>query len=204
MNYLPDGTVIPTLVEQVPTVENGLLKEDLTGFTATLKAGVALERRHAVHRRRRRLHLPVDHDPGERLRQHRSSGSRSRASPPSMSCTFEVAYADRQPQLVRPVHRHHLSATSCRSTSWRRARRRRRPSTRRRSAPGRTSSPRSPRTTRSSTRPTRTTASRTSPSSRPSTSRAAATPPRPPGPSSRRATGTSPGTSRSSRPSSTS
>ena len=40
MNYLPDGTVIPTLVEQVPTVENGLLKEDLTGFTATLKEGI--------------------------------------------------------------------------------------------------------------------------------------------------------------------
>ncbi len=35
MHYLPDGTVIPNLVEQVPTVENGLLKEDLTGFTAT-------------------------------------------------------------------------------------------------------------------------------------------------------------------------
>ena len=40
MNYLPDGTLIPTLVEQVPTVENGLLKEDLTGFTATLKEGI--------------------------------------------------------------------------------------------------------------------------------------------------------------------
>ena len=55
------------------------------------------------------------------------------------------------------------------------------------------------RTTRSSTRSTRTTASRTSPSSQRSTSRAAATPPRPPGPSSRPATGTMPGTCRSSR-----
>ncbi len=40
MNYLPDSTVIPTLVEQVPSVENGLLKEDLTGFTATIKEGI--------------------------------------------------------------------------------------------------------------------------------------------------------------------
>ena len=40
MNYLPDGTVIPTLVEAVPTIENGLLNEDLTGFTATLQEGI--------------------------------------------------------------------------------------------------------------------------------------------------------------------
>ncbi len=40
MNYLPDGSVIPRLVEEVPSFENGLLKEDLTGFTATLKSGV--------------------------------------------------------------------------------------------------------------------------------------------------------------------
>jgi len=30
LHYLPDGTIIPNLVEQVPTVENGLLAEDLT------------------------------------------------------------------------------------------------------------------------------------------------------------------------------
>ena len=40
MNYLPDGTVIPRLVEEVPSFENGLLNADLTGFTATLKSGV--------------------------------------------------------------------------------------------------------------------------------------------------------------------
>src|SRR5215207_3333715 len=40
MNYLPDGSVIPRLVEEVPSFENGLLKEDLTGFTATLKSDV--------------------------------------------------------------------------------------------------------------------------------------------------------------------
>ena len=40
MHYLPDGTVIPNLIEQVPTVENGLLKEDLTGFTATTLEGL--------------------------------------------------------------------------------------------------------------------------------------------------------------------
>ncbi len=40
MQYLPDGTVIPNLIEQVPTVENGLLKEDLTGFTATINEGI--------------------------------------------------------------------------------------------------------------------------------------------------------------------
>ena len=29
MNYLPDGTIIPRLVTEVPAVENGLLAEDL-------------------------------------------------------------------------------------------------------------------------------------------------------------------------------
>jgi len=33
LHYLPDGSLIPNLVEQVPTVENGLLAEDLTSAT---------------------------------------------------------------------------------------------------------------------------------------------------------------------------
>jgi peptide/nickel transport system substrate-binding protein len=40
MNYLPDGSIIPRLVEQVPTVDNGLLAPDLTGVTFKLKPGI--------------------------------------------------------------------------------------------------------------------------------------------------------------------
>jgi peptide/nickel transport system substrate-binding protein len=36
MNYLPDGTLIPNLITEVPTVENGGLAEDLTSVTYTL------------------------------------------------------------------------------------------------------------------------------------------------------------------------
>ncbi len=40
MSYLPDGTLIPTLVKEVPTIENGLLAEDLTSVTYNLLEGV--------------------------------------------------------------------------------------------------------------------------------------------------------------------
>jgi peptide/nickel transport system substrate-binding protein len=40
MYYLADGSIIPNLVEAVPTVENGLLAEDLTSATFTLLPGV--------------------------------------------------------------------------------------------------------------------------------------------------------------------
>ena len=40
MHYLPDGSLIPNLVTEVPTVENGLLSEDLTSVTYKLLDGV--------------------------------------------------------------------------------------------------------------------------------------------------------------------
>src|SRR5690606_7538739 len=40
MRYLPDGTIIPFLATEVPTVENGLLAEDLTSATINLREGV--------------------------------------------------------------------------------------------------------------------------------------------------------------------
>src|SRR5215204_2401521 len=40
MHYLPDGTLIPNLITEVPTVENGLLGEDLKGVTYKLLDGV--------------------------------------------------------------------------------------------------------------------------------------------------------------------
>ncbi len=40
MRYLPDGTIIPFLITEVPAVENGLLSEDLTSVTFNLKEGV--------------------------------------------------------------------------------------------------------------------------------------------------------------------
>jgi peptide/nickel transport system substrate-binding protein len=40
MHYLPDGTLIPNLITEVPTVENGLLAEDLKSVTYKLKEGV--------------------------------------------------------------------------------------------------------------------------------------------------------------------
>src|SRR5829696_2884053 len=40
MHYLPDGTLIPTLITEVPTVENGLLSEDLKSVTYKLLDGV--------------------------------------------------------------------------------------------------------------------------------------------------------------------
>lgn len=36
MHYTPDSTIIPNLVTDVPTVENGLLSQDLTEVTLTL------------------------------------------------------------------------------------------------------------------------------------------------------------------------
>src|SRR5687767_6640534 len=40
MHYLPDGTLIPNLITEVPTVENGLLGEDLKSVTYKLAEGV--------------------------------------------------------------------------------------------------------------------------------------------------------------------
>jgi peptide/nickel transport system substrate-binding protein len=40
MHYLPDGSLIPNLVTEVPTVENGLLTEDLKSVTYKLLDGV--------------------------------------------------------------------------------------------------------------------------------------------------------------------
>ena len=40
MNYMPDATVIPNLVTEVPSVENGGLSEDLTTVTYKLLPGV--------------------------------------------------------------------------------------------------------------------------------------------------------------------
>ncbi|MDP9354590.1 MAG: peptide ABC transporter substrate-binding protein, partial [Chloroflexota bacterium] len=40
MNYLPDGSIIPNLVTEVPTIENGMLGEDLKSVTFKLKEGV--------------------------------------------------------------------------------------------------------------------------------------------------------------------
>ena len=40
MHYLPDGTLIPNLVTEVPSVENGLLAEDLKSVTYKLLDGV--------------------------------------------------------------------------------------------------------------------------------------------------------------------
>lgn len=40
MHYLPDGTLIPNLITEVPTVENGLLGEDLKSVTYKLLDGV--------------------------------------------------------------------------------------------------------------------------------------------------------------------
>lgn len=40
MHYLPDGTLIPNLITEVPTVENGLLGEDLKSVTYKLQEGV--------------------------------------------------------------------------------------------------------------------------------------------------------------------
>lgn len=40
MRYLPDATVIPNLVNEVPSVENGLLAEDLSAVTLNLLEGV--------------------------------------------------------------------------------------------------------------------------------------------------------------------
>ncbi|MDQ2683979.1 MAG: ABC transporter substrate-binding protein, partial [Chloroflexota bacterium] len=40
LNYLPDGTLIPCLAAEVPSVENGGLAEDLSSITYKLKEGV--------------------------------------------------------------------------------------------------------------------------------------------------------------------
>jgi peptide/nickel transport system substrate-binding protein len=40
MRTMPDGSLIPNLVEEVPSVENGLLKEDLMEVTFNLRKGI--------------------------------------------------------------------------------------------------------------------------------------------------------------------
>lgn len=40
MHFLPDGTLIPNLVKEIPTVENGLLAADLSSVTYNLLEGV--------------------------------------------------------------------------------------------------------------------------------------------------------------------
>jgi peptide/nickel transport system substrate-binding protein len=40
LQYLPDGTLIPNLVTEVPTVENGMLAEDLKSVTFKLQDGI--------------------------------------------------------------------------------------------------------------------------------------------------------------------
>lgn len=40
MHFLPDGSLIPTLIKEVPSVENGLLAPDLTSVTYNLLEGV--------------------------------------------------------------------------------------------------------------------------------------------------------------------
>ncbi len=40
MSYMPDGVIIPTLVTEVPAVENGMLAEDLGSVTFTLREGL--------------------------------------------------------------------------------------------------------------------------------------------------------------------
>src|SRR5690606_12962318 len=40
LRYLPDGTIIPYLATEVPSVEAGTLAEDLTSATFTLREGV--------------------------------------------------------------------------------------------------------------------------------------------------------------------
>lgn len=40
MRYLPDATIIPNLVNEVPSVENGLLAEDLSAVTLNLLEGI--------------------------------------------------------------------------------------------------------------------------------------------------------------------
>lgn len=40
MHYLPDGTLLPNLITEVPTVENGLLGEDLKSVTYKLQEGI--------------------------------------------------------------------------------------------------------------------------------------------------------------------
>jgi peptide/nickel transport system substrate-binding protein len=40
LNYLPDGTIIPNLVTEAPSVENGMLAEDLSTVTFKLQEGI--------------------------------------------------------------------------------------------------------------------------------------------------------------------
>src|SRR5829696_8513139 len=40
MHYLPDGSIIPNLITEVPTAENGLLSEDLKSVTYKLQDGI--------------------------------------------------------------------------------------------------------------------------------------------------------------------
>ena len=40
LHYLPDGSLIPFLASQVPTIENGQLAEDLTSVTFTIPEGI--------------------------------------------------------------------------------------------------------------------------------------------------------------------
>ena len=68
ISYLPDGTKIPALAAEVPTIENGGLAEDLTSVTYKLKEGVLWSDGTPFTAERRGCHLAVDHRHGKQRR----------------------------------------------------------------------------------------------------------------------------------------
>ncbi len=205
MNYLPDGTVIPNLVEQVPTVENGLLKEDLTGFTATIKEGIVWSDGTPLTAADVVFTWQWIIDADERLGQLAICEPIQDITAVDER-TFTVTLRHAATSTGTPRSPGPPTATSCPSTSSSRAPRRPRTST----AGGLIGTGPYMVTSFAAERPGHLRGQPELPRAeqallrRPSTSRAAATRPRRRGPSSRPATGTTPGTSRSSPPSSTS
>ena len=63
LHYLQDGTLIPNLAAEVPTVENGLLAEDLTSVTYKLKEGILWSDGEPLTGGGRCLHLRLGRQP---------------------------------------------------------------------------------------------------------------------------------------------
>ena len=72
IHFLPDATPIPCLVTEVPSLENGLRRRRPHDRHLHPAGRDRLERRRAIHRRGRRLHLEMDHRSRQPIVQRRA------------------------------------------------------------------------------------------------------------------------------------
>ncbi len=84
-NVAADGSLVPRLAAEIPSLENGGVAEDGLSVTWKLREGVIWHDGEAVHSRRCRLHLLIPHRRGNDRDDVRDLRHRSSRSKPSMT-----------------------------------------------------------------------------------------------------------------------